>query len=138
MRQYYVDDRGLRWVFDSKGKAENKAKETGGKVESRVFWRYYAPYYTAGTSNYREITGIDLFGAIESNFNQIIKDYNMSGVAGYRLNSAELKRTDNGAELVIDLNKYGKLEQLGERASERIQIEGVEPEDMNEETLKFW
>ena len=130
MKKYFVNDRGLNWTFDSLEKAEKKADEIGGKVESRVFWSYYAPYYTAGTSGTREITGKDLESAINANFGQILKDYDMEGLSGHVLHYSAIEKSEEGAELIIDLTKLGKMEKPGERISKRVQIEGVEPEDM--------
>ena len=56
MKHYIVDDNGMQWSFESKEKAEKKAEELGIEVREKMAWRYYAPYYTCGTSNYREIT----------------------------------------------------------------------------------
>ena len=88
MKKYFVNDRGLNWTFDSLEKAQQKAEEIGGKVESCVFWKYYAPYYSAGTSGTREITGKNLESAITANFNQILKDYDMEGLSGHILHYA--------------------------------------------------
>lgn len=135
MKKYFVNDQGLNWNFDSLEKAEKKADEIGGKVESRVFWSYYAPYYTAGTSGTREITGKDLESAINANFDQILKDYNMEGLSGHVLHYAAIERAEEGAEVVIELTKLGKMGKTGERISKRVQIEGVEPEDMGCEKI---
>lgn len=135
MKKYFVNDRGLNWSFDSLSRAEKKANEIGGKVESRVFWSYYAPYYSAGTSGTREITGEGLESAITANFNQILKDYDMEGLSGHVLHYAAIEKSEEGAELIIDLTKLGKMEKPGERISKRVQIEGVEPEDMDGEKV---
>lgn len=135
MKKYYVEDRGLNWTFNSLEKAEKKATEIGGKVESRIFWQYYAPYYTAGTSGTREITGKDLESAINANFDQILKDYDLEGLSGHVLHYVAMEKAEEGAELVIDLTKLGKMEKPGERISKRIQIEGVEPGDMDGEKV---
>lgn len=133
MIKYYVNDRGINWAFDSREEAEKKAREIGGKVERRIFWRYFAPYYST-TSGIREITGKDLASAIESNFDRIIRDHFEFG-AGYHLNYAALEKTIEGAELVIDLNVLGILGTPGKRKSKRIRIEGVEPGDMDSEKI---
>lgn len=135
MKKYFVDDRGLKWSFDSLEKAETKAAEIGGKVESRIFWSYYAPYYTAGTSGTREITGENLKSAINANFDQILKDYDMEGLSGHVLHYVAIEKAEEGAELVIDLTKLGKMEKPGEKISKRIQIEGVELEDIENEKI---
>lgn len=135
MRKYYVNDRGLNWTFDSLERAQKKANEIGGKVESRVFWKYYAPYYTVGTSGTREITGKDLKSAINANFDQILKDYDLEGLSGHILYYVALEKAEKGAELVIELIKLGKMEKPGERISKRVQIEGVELEDMENEKI---
>ena len=135
MKKYFVNDRGLKWSFDGLEKAEKKADEIGGKVESRVFWKYYAPYYSAGTSGTREITGEGLESAITANFNQILKDYDMEGLSGHILHYAAIEKAEEGAEVVIELTKLGKMEKPGERISKRVQIEGVEPEDMGCEKI---
>ena len=135
MKKYFVNDRGLNWTFESEEKAQQKAEEIGGKVESCVFWKYYAPYYSAGTSGTREITGKKLESAITANFNQILKDYDMEGLSGHILHYAAIEKAEEGAELVIELTKLGKMEKPGERISKRVQIEGVEPEDMGCEKI---
>lgn len=135
MKKYFVNDRGLNWTFDSLEKAQKKAAEIGGKVESRVFWSYYAPYYTAGTSGTREITGENLKSAINANFDQILKDYDLEGLSGHALHYVAIEKAEEGAELVIDLTKLGKMEKPGERVSKRVQIEGVEPGDMDGEKV---
>ena len=124
MKKYFVNDRGLNWTFDSLEKAQKKAAEIGGKVESRVFWSYYSPYYTAGTSGTREITGENLKSAINANFDQILKDYDLEGLSGHALHYVAIEKAEEGAELVIDLTKLGKMEKPGERVSKRVQIEG--------------
>ena len=133
MIKYYVNDRGVNWAFDSQEEANKKAKEIGGKVESRIFWRYYAPYYST-TSGTREITGKDFVSAVESNFDRIIRDHFDFG-PGYHLNYAAIEKAVDGADLVVDFNVLGKLGALGERKSKRIRIEGVEPGDMDSEKI---
>ena len=135
MKKYFVNDRGLKWTFENEEKAQKKAEEIGGKVESCVFWKYYAPYYSAGTSGIREITGEGLESAITANFNQILKDYDMEGLSGHILHYAAIEKAEEGAEVVIELTKLGKMEKPGERISKRVQIEGVEPEDMGCEKI---
>ena len=135
MKKYYVADGGMEWVFDSLEKAKKKADEIGRKVESRVFWSYYAPYYTAGTSGTREITGKDMESAINANFDQILKDYDIEGLSGHILHYVAIEKAEEGAELIIDLTKLGKMEKPGERISRRIQIEGAEPGDMDGEKV---
>ena len=128
MKKYYVDDRGLRWSFNSFEKAQEKADEINGKVGGAVCWTYYA----GGT---REITGKDLKSAIETNFDKILNDYDMEGLSGHILHYVALEKVENGAGLVIELTKLGKMEKPGERISRRIQIEGVEPGDMDGEKV---
>ena len=123
MKKYFVDDHGLKWTFNNLEKAEKKAAEIGGKVESRIFWQYYAPYYT------------NLESAITANFNQILKDYDMEGLSGHILHYAALEKSESGAELIITLTKLEKIEKPGEKISKRIQIEGVELEDMENEKI---
>lgn len=135
MKKYFVDDHGLKWTFNNLEKAEKKAAEIGGKVESRIFWQYYAPYYTTGTSGTKEITGENLESAITANFNQILKDYDMEGLSGHILHYAALEKSESGAELIITLTKLEKMEKPGEKISKRIQIEGVELEDMENEKI---
>ena len=137
MKKYYVNERGTNWVYDSLEKAREKADKIGGKVESRVFWEYYAPYYSEGTSGTRQISGKDLIGAIESNFNRIIEDYGLGGGSGYKLNYVALEKAVDGAELVVDLYPLGRLGKPGNRVSKRIQIEGVEPEDLTVDKYEF-
>lgn len=135
MKEYFINDRGLEWVFSNLEKARKKAEEIGGKVESRILWKYYAPYYTGSQNGTRNITGRDLVRAIESNFNQILKDYDMEGLSGHILNYVAVEKAEDGAELVIDLTKLGYMGNPGQRVSKRVQIQGVEPGDMIDEKV---
>ena len=137
MKEYYVVDRGLRWTCKNFDDAKKKALAVNGKVESRACWKYFAPYYTSSTSGYREITGENLIAAIEGNFKQIIQDYDISGCSGYKLNRVSLIKRDEGVELIIDANKLGKMEKIGERILKRIRIEGIEEEDMLVKSFDF-
>lgn len=135
MKKYFVDDRGLKWAFDTQENAEKKAAEIGGKVESTICWAYFGPYCNGRTGGTREITGKDLKSAIETNFDKILSDHDMSGLSGHVLHYVAVEKAEKGAELVIDLTKLGKMEKPGERISKRIQIEGVEPGDMDSEKV---
>ena len=130
MKKYYVKDNGVEWEFGDKENARKKADEIDGEVEERIFWQYFAPYYTTRTSGNRKISGKDLVSAIEGNFDQIIKDYDMSGGSGYKLNAVVLKRSGQTAELIIDLNRLGKDWKPYEKVSKTITIEGVEENDI--------
>lgn len=123
MKKYIVDDRGLEWSYEDKEKASKKATELGTKVTEKTVWRYYAPFYTAGTSNYREITGESLPAAIEKRFEHIIKDYNLGYAAGIKMMSAKLVKCDGYANLYIKYIPYGKL---GEELAEKEQIVKIE------------
>lgn len=109
MKKYIVKDRGIEWSYDDKEKAVEKAKEIHGKVIEKTVWRYYAPYYTSGTANYREITGESLIETIEKTFEQIVKDYDLGGVAGLKLKSVKMQKENGYANLTIDYTPLGKL-----------------------------
>ena len=59
----------------------------------------------------------------------------MEGLSGHVLHYAAIERAEEGAEVVVELTKLGKMEKPGERISKRVQIEGVEPEDMGCEKI---
>mgnify|MGYP007107254150 CR=1 FL=1 len=133
MKNYYVNDRGVEWVYSSKEKAERKAAELGKKVVEKTEWRYYAPYYSISTSDYRKISGTSLASAIENNFDQIIKDFGLSGVAGYRLTSVKLVKNGDCANLIINLIPLGKLEKELAPIEKVVTIEWVTDDDLDNE-----
>lgn len=134
MKHYIVDDNGMQWSFESKERAEKKAEELGTEVREKTAWRYYAPYYTCGTSNYREITGKNLCEAIEKNFDKIIKDFSLGSAAGLKLKSAKIIPNGDSAKLEIVYRPLGKLgvdDKL--EKSKTVEIEWVAEGDLEEE-----
>lgn len=134
MKHYIVDDNGMQWSFESKERAEKKAEELGTEVREKTVWRYYAPYYTCGTSDYREITGRNLCEAIEKNFDKIIKDFSLGSAAGLKLKSVKLIPNGDSAKLEIVYLPLGKLgvDDKPEK-SKTVEIEWVAEGDLEEE-----
>ena len=137
MKEYYVEDRGIRWCFKNREKAEKKAEEINSKVTKEEFWKYFAPFYTGSTSEYRKIKGENLIAAIESNFKLIMKDNGLEGLSGYRLYSAEIRREKGEVYLIVDSQKIQKLGTPGNRYVSKIKIEGVENKDFENDEYKF-
>lgn len=137
MKEFYVEDRGIKWAYKSKEKADEKAREIGGEVKGETFWKYFAPFYGITTSGDRKITGINLISAIESNFETIMKDNDLNGLSGYKLNQVKLVREDGTVYLIIDSHKLQKMGALGNRTVKKIKIEGVESGDFEEDVYVF-
>lgn len=133
MKKYIVKDRGIEWSYDNKEKAAKKATDLNTEVAEKTVWRYYAPYYTSGTANYREITGESLPDAIEKGFDRIIKDYDLGGVSGLKLKSVELQKENGYANLVIDFIPLGKLEAEFPEETKVIKIEWVTDDEFRGE-----
>ena len=134
MKHYIVDDNGMQWSFKSNEKAEKMAAELGTEARETIAWRYYASYYTCGTSGYREISGKNLCEAIKNNFDKIIKDFNLGSAAGLKLKSAKLIPNGDSAKLEIVYRPLGKLgvDDKPEK-SKTVEIEWVEEGDLEEE-----
>ena len=136
MKKYIVKDRGIERDFgENKTMASKKAVDLNTEVIERTVWRYYAPYYTSGTANYREITGESLLNAIEKNFDQIVKDYDLSGVAGIKLKSVKLQKEDGYVNLIINFIPLGKLGSELPEKRQIVKIEWVTDEEFNGEYI---
>lgn len=135
MKKYIVKDRGIEWSYDDREKAIGKAGEIHGKVIEKTVWRYYAPYYTSGTANYREITGASLVETIEKTFEQIVKDYDLGGVAGLKLKSVKMQKENGYANLTIDYMPLGKLGTELPVKEKVIKIEWVDDDEFSGECV---
>lgn len=135
MKKYIIKDSSLEWSYDNQEKAEKKAKELNTKVIEKTVWRYYAPYYTDGTANYRKITGSSLIEAIEESFDRIIKDYDLGGVAGLRLKMVKLLSENGNTNLIIDYIPLGKLNTELPEKEKIIKIEWVTDDEFNGEYI---
>lgn len=133
MKKYIVKDRGIEWSYDNKEKAAKKAADLNTEVTEKTVWRYYAPYYTSGTANYREITGETLIDTIEKGFDQIIKDYDFGGVSGLKLKSVKLQKEDGYANLVVDFIPLGKLGKELSEEEKAVKIEWVTDDEFQGE-----
>lgn len=133
MKKYIVKDRGIEWGYDDKEKAIRKADEIHGKVIEKTVWRYYAPYYTSGTANYREIAGSSLIETVEKSFEQIVKDYDLGGVAGLKLKSVKIQKENGYANLTIDYMPLGKLGENSRQEEKVIKIEWVDDDEFSGE-----
>lgn len=133
MKKYIVKDRGIEWSYENREKADKKADDLNTEVIERTVWRYYVPYYTSGTANYREITGESLPDEIEKRFDQIIKDYDLSGVAGLKLKHVKLQKENGYASLTIDFIPLGKLGAELPEETKVIKIEWVTDDEFQGE-----
>jgi len=133
MKKYIVNDRGIEWSYNNKEKAMKKATELKTKVTEKTVWRYYAPFYTSGTADYREITGESLPAAIEERFERIIKDYDLGYAAGVKIVAAKLVKCDGCVSLSIKYIPYGKIREELPEKEQVVKIEGVTDEEFTGE-----
>lgn len=129
MKKYIVNDRGVEWSYNDKDKAEKKATELNAKVIEKTVWRYYAPYYSSGLANYREITGKSLPVAIEEGFERIIKEYDLGYAAGVKIVTAKLVKCNGYANLSIKYIPYGKFKEELPEKEQVVKIEWVTDEE---------
>ncbi len=122
---------------DTIKKEIEKAAEIGGEVKGETFWKYFAPFYTISTGDYRKITGTNLVSAIETNFKTIMNDNDLNGLSGYKLNQVKLVKEDGTVYLIIDSHKLQKMGMIGDRTVKKIKIEGVESKDFKEDVHVF-
>ncbi len=136
MKKYIVKDCGIEWNYDeNKERAINKAIELDTEVLEKTVWRYYAPYYTSGSANYREISGLSLVETIKESFNLIIKDCGLGGVSGLKLKSVKLSKKNGDTNLIIRYIPLGKLGIELQEEEKKIKIEWVTDDEFNGEYI---